>query len=186
MTFGAYLTELRNSRKIAKNAFAKAIGVPFSTVNNWELHGSAPNQANMSKLIKELKLTPTEKTKLTELWLAMPRGESEAPESPPPSSAPTSLGRQPAAEPSGAAETALAALLTRALVPGRHTMFDAVAVFRALSEAAALVEDLGVAETPARAWLDAAASLRERGARVTAASLLAVVVAHEKNDRETS
>ena len=183
MSFGAYLTELRTARRIAKNKLAKMIGVPFSTVNHWELHGAAPNQGNMSKLIKALApLTPAEKTKLTDLWLAMPSGEGESIEMPPQSSPTTG---PPSSMPSGLAETALEALLTKALVPGRHTMFDAVAVFRALSEAALLVGELSVEEAAAQAWLDAAAALRERGSKVSASALLAQIVTLQKNDRAT-
>jgi transcriptional regulator with XRE-family HTH domain len=180
MTFGAYLTELRKARRIAKNALAKAIGVPFSTVNNWELHGAAPNQANMQKLIAALKPTAAEKAKLTELWLAIPRGEDSV-DMPPPlsSSAPAS------ARPSGDAEVSLEALLTRAIVPGRHTMFDALAAFAALRDAAPLVGELGVGEDAARLWLDAAAALRERGTKASAGLLLAMVVASRKNDGVT-
>ncbi len=170
MSFGSYLTELRTARKIAKNNLAKRLGVPFSTVNHWELHGASPNQANMRKLIDELKLTPSEKTKLTELWLAIPRGEGEAGEVVPPAST----------RPTGEAETALEALLTRSIVPGRHTMFDALGVFRVLSEAAPLVAELALEEAAARAWLDAAASLRERGVKVSAATLLAIIVGPPK------
>jgi transcriptional regulator with XRE-family HTH domain len=179
MTFGAYLTELRKGRRIAKNRLAQQLKVPFSTVNNWEAHGAAPTQSNMAKLIAALKLTPPEKTRLTELWLGMPGAKEkekdlmeQSPISISPSSTPPTLP----------AEVALAQLLTRATDPAVHTVFDGVAVYRAINEAAGLVADLNVGEAEARAALDAAAALRSRGMKVNAASLVVAMLAPKKKD----
>jgi hypothetical protein len=72
---------------------------------------------------------------------------------------------------------ALAAILTKAIDPSRHSVFDGVAVYRVVSEAARLVEEVALTPDEARVWLDAVALLRARGARVTAAMLLVAMVA---------
>ena len=166
VTFGEYLRELRAARKLNKNKFAQALGIPFSTVNAWELHGATPNKKSLTAIMEVLALAPAEKKKLTDLWLQIPgRGTK-------------TLAKLPAEELAPApvpARKELESLLTAALVPGRHTLSDGVAVFAALGEAALFIKEKGITANEARLWLDRAAELREGGQKVTAALLAAAM-----------
>jgi transcriptional regulator with XRE-family HTH domain len=173
MTFGEYLTQLRNARKLPKNALARELGTTFSTVNSWELHGAAPSQSNMQDLIDKLGLTAAEKTKLMELWLAMPRARKRGVEE----HAPRYVSPPPDPKVSAASASALELLLTQALVPGQHTLSDAHAVLKVLAEGAPVLQAVSVSPERARAWLDAAKTLREQDLKLTAAGLLIMVSA---------
>lgn len=168
MTFGDYLRELREARKLNKNKFAQALGIPFSTVNAWELHGATPNKKSLTAIIDVLALPPGEKKKLTESWLQIPGRGGKRPAPSPPDDQP---------ERADASRKELEALLTLALVPGRHTLSDGVAVLAALGEAALFIKELSTTRAQALAWMDAAVLLRKRGQRVTPA-LLAAAMAH--------
>ena len=164
--FGEHLEALRKKRDLSKAAFARELRTSWSTVNNWELHGALPDRDHLRAIVAVLKLKPEEKTQLEELV-----GEGAARVRT--DSGPPSEGRHPAK---------LEELLTRALVPGRHTIVDALLVLNALGEAAFLLSDVENAEGPAQLWLDAAAQLRSLNLKVTAASL-AVVVAFRATDQ---
>jgi transcriptional regulator with XRE-family HTH domain len=164
VTFGEYLRHLREARGMTKNGFAASLGIPFTTVNGWERHGTTPNNKNLGRVVDLLKVSPVERKKLTELWIAIP-SKRRAPPSADASTDPPAQKRPPELE----------ALLTRALVPGRHTLSDGMAVMTALAEAAPLIGELALTECAARVWLDAAVAVRARGLRVTAALLAAMV-----------
>lgn len=170
VTFGEYLRELREGRKFNKNRFAQALGIPFSTVNAWELHGATPNKKSLTSIMDVLELAQAERKKLTDLWLQIPgrRGKKVVERD--------AQTTEQAGGETPPARKDLEGLLTAALVPGRHTLTDGVAVLSALGEAALFIKERGINTAEARVWLDAAALLRERGTKVTAA-LLAVAMA---------
>lgn len=148
---------------MTKAAFARALRSSWSTVNNWERHGVPPRRESLAEIAAVLRLKPDEKARLQAL---LERGGDRA-EAPPGSEreAPAASTRMPAPA------RALEDLLTRALVPGRHTIVDASLTLAALGDAAALLPTLADPERAARAWLDAAAALRSRNERVTAPAI---------------
>ena len=168
-TFGEYLTKLRKARNIPKKTFAAGLGVPFSTVNRWERHESAPTQSNMRALIAALGLSPAEKSKLTELWMEMPGRGRRAPIVTPVTNWPNDADKVvvPAED-----VRALEMLLVRAVVPEKHTLADATAVLLVLVGVAPLLGTFPATVTTARAWLDAAVLLRMREAKVTGPALV--------------
>lgn len=173
MSFGDYLRELRKARGMAKNRFANLLGVPYSTVDGWERRGATPQKANLAAIVDKLQLDRDEKKKLTDLWLTMPSRRRKG-----------AVASEAESVGAGKADAAgrrqeLEALLTRALVPGKHTLSDGVTVLGALADALDLILTLGATETTARVWLDAAAVLRERGIKKVTAAQLAVVIADQ-------
>ncbi len=50
MSFGEQIKDIRTKCILSQEAFAKVIGVSFSTVNRWETGKSLPNYITMSKI----------------------------------------------------------------------------------------------------------------------------------------
>lgn len=166
MTFGEYLKHLWEMRGLSKNSFAAKLNVPFSTVNGWELHGVSPGQSKLQQIVDALTLTPGEKKKLSDLWLALPPKSKRRPGTSKPSDPPAAP-----APPEDTARKALDALLGRALASGKCSLAEALDVFHALADAAPLAAQLHAGEDAAAMWLDAAALVRANGARITGATL---------------
>jgi len=165
---GAHIEELRKSRGLSKSELARLLKMAFTTVNAWERRGAVPQRQALNALITTLRLSQAEQRKLLEL--AVSEGEAAEPV----------RDEKAGVQLEAAARRHLEELLTRALVPARHTFADAGAVFGALSEAAPLVLELNATEEAARRWLDAASFLRARSIPVTAARLSAVMA--ERSD----
>lgn len=57
MTFGERLVELRESRKISRSELAEMLGVPYTTLRNYEKDVREPGSATLLKLSRILDVT---------------------------------------------------------------------------------------------------------------------------------
>jgi transcriptional regulator with XRE-family HTH domain len=168
VTPGEYIRELRELRKLNKSQFAKKISVAWTTINNWELHGSIPDRDSVARIVEELHLSAQEKARL--LALLNPSGAGFEPQS----------EARPRVEPRPQSEAAdrdyLSMLLARCLVPDVHSIDDAHAVRKAMVEGVPALRSSANSERTARTWLDAARVLRSKNLPITAPAIAAVML----------
>ena len=59
-----HIRQLRESRGLSKAALARAVGVTWTTLSKWELHGIAPRARYLQGMVGVMKLTAEERSKL--------------------------------------------------------------------------------------------------------------------------
>lgn len=180
LTAGEYIRQLREARNMSIADLQRALGVAWSTVNSWEKKGAVPDRATTALLVERLGLSPEERAGLFEaVNYVTPSTSPSSPTSPRGPTTPASPrapAHPPSREPrSDAQREAMSDALTKALDTRRHTVMDAIQILDALADGAEAFQTLNDPSQAARAWLDAAATLRARGLPVTAGSLAAVL-----------
>lgn len=145
----------------------KKTRIAYSTINKWSGQ-SLPKLKTLLRVLEAIEATKEERDEAVGMLTV-----SSLPTREPVAYLPVVEPRvvEVRERPREAALEELDALLTNALDKSRHTIKDAHAVFAALGDAAALVTELAEPERAARAWLDAALALRQRGSKPTSAAI---------------
>ncbi len=68
MTFANGIKDVRERCLLSQGAFAKELGVAFSTVNRWEKGKAIPNYIKMQQIVKFCEKHGIEYQKLNDAW----------------------------------------------------------------------------------------------------------------------
>lgn len=68
MDFSVVIKEIRQECYLSQQAFAKELGVSFSTVNRWEKSKAVPNYQTMKRLVTYCKRLNVNYKNLEEVW----------------------------------------------------------------------------------------------------------------------
>lgn len=74
MDFSIVIKKIRQECYLSQQAFAKELGVSFSTVNRWEKSKAIPNYQTMKRLVEYCKRLNVDCKNLEEIWREIKNG----------------------------------------------------------------------------------------------------------------
>ena len=173
---GPFIKKTREAAKQSKAAFAKAVGVAWTTANDWEEHGVVPRPGHLAKVADVLKLSADARAQLYNM-ASEASGEQLTSEEQDNIVMRADFSPEPVEQQLETAthRSEIERLLGRCMNHREQLIGDAMRVLTILEDDAPrklFRLETGRPETVARALLEGAARLRRIGVPVTAETLL--------------